>query len=92
MDIPLLALVAHHEPRVQPHIAQALVQVPCHAEARAAAHPGIDIVLVAVVEVARRGRTAGRFQAYNFREVLIRHVREPVAQVENLLPRSRFHK
>jgi hypothetical protein len=66
--------------------------VPRHAETRTAAHPGIDIVLVAIVEVACRSGAARRFKAYDFREVLVRDVREPVTQVENLLPGRGFHE
>ena len=92
VNVAFLALVAHHETGMQSHISKRLVQVPCHAETRTAAHPRIDIVPVAIIEIPCSGGAARRFQAYDFREVLVRHVREFVTQVENLLPGRGFHK
>ena len=61
VDVAFLALMAHHKTRFEAHIRERLVQVPRHAEAGAPAHPGIDIVLVAIVELASTCRTPRLF-------------------------------
>ena len=61
VDVAFLALVAHHKARLETHVRKRLVKVPRHAKASAPAHPGIDIVLVAIVELASACRTPRLF-------------------------------
>jgi hypothetical protein len=92
MDVSFLALVAHHKPWRKPHVLEGLVKVPGHAEAGAAAHPRIYVILETVIQVPRTGGAARLFQTDNLREVLVGYTRELIAQVQNLLPNVLVHK
>jgi hypothetical protein len=83
VDVALFAFVAHHKTRLETHIRERLVQVPRHAEAGAPAHPGIDIILVAVVKLARAGGAPRLFQTDDFRQVLVGDVRNLVAEIDD---------
>lgn len=86
MDILFLALVAHDKARIQSHVFKHLVQVPSHAEAGSAAHPGVYIVLKTVVQFLRGSRTPRGFQTDNLRQVLVGNFGQLVADVLNLFP------
>ena len=92
MDVFFLALVAHDQTGRKSHVPKSLVQVPGHAEAGAATHPRIYVVLETVIQVAGTSGRTRRFQTDNFREVLVGDGGKPVAQLENLLPTFLFHK
>ena len=84
VDVPFFALVAHDKTRLEAHIRERLVQVPRHAEAGAPAHPGVDIVLVAVVKLAGAGGAPRLFQTDDFRQILVGDVRNLVAEIDDL--------
>ena len=84
VDVAFLALMTHHKTRLETHIRERLVQVPRHAEAGAAAHPGVDIVLIAIVKLAGAGGAPRLFQTDDFRQVLVGDVRNLVAEVDDL--------
>ena len=84
VDVALFAFVAHDKTRFKAHIRERLVQVPRHAEAGAPAHPGIDIVLIAIVKLAGAGGAPRLFQTDDFRQVLVGDVRYLVAEVHDL--------
>ena len=84
MDVPFFALVPHDKTRLEAHVRERLIKMPCHAEACAAAHPRINIVLVAVVELAGPGRTPGLFKADDFRQIFVGDVRNLVAEIDDL--------
>jgi len=84
MDVALFALVTHDKTRFKAHVRERLVEVPRHAEAGAAAHPGVDIVLIAIVKLAGAGGAPRLFQTDDFRQVLVGDVRNLVAEVNDL--------
>ena len=84
VDVALFAFVAHHKTRLETHIRERLVQVPCHAKAGAAAHPGVDIVLIAIVKLAGAGGAPRLFQTDDFRQILVGDVRNLVAEIDDL--------
>ena len=84
VDVAFLALMPHHKTRLETHIRERLVQVPRHAEAGAPAHPGVDIVLIAIVKLAGAGGAPRLFQTDDFRQVLVGDVRNLVAEVHDL--------
>ena len=84
MDVPFFALMAHDKARFKTHVCKRLVEMPRHTETCAAAHPGIDIVLVAIVEFARAGGAPRLFQTDDFRQILVGDVRDLIAEVHDL--------
>ena len=84
VDIALFAFVAHHKTRLETHIRERLVQVPRHAEAGAAAHPRINIILVAIIKLAGAGGAPRLFQTDDFRQILVGDVRNLVAEIDDL--------
>lgn len=83
MDVALFALVSHDKTRLEAHVGQRLVEVPRHAETGAAAHPGIDIVLVTVVKFACAGGAPRLFEADDFCQILVGDVRNLVAEIDD---------
>ncbi|MBR6454552.1 MAG: hypothetical protein IKS97_08285 [Fibrobacter sp.] len=76
--------MAHDKTRLEAHVGKRLVEVPRHAETGAAAHPGIDIVLVTVVKFACAGGAPRLFEADDFRQILVGDVRNLVAEIDDL--------
>ena len=92
MDVFFFALMAHDQTGRKSHVRKRLVQVPSHAEAGAATHPGIYIILKTVIQIAGTSGRTRRFQADNLCEVLVGDSGKSVAQLENLLPSRLFHR
>ena len=84
VDIAFFTFMSHHKTRLETHIRKRLVQVPCHAEAGAPAHPRIDIILVAIVKLAGASGAPRLFQTDDFRQVLVGDVRNLVAEIDDL--------
>jgi len=91
VNVLLDSLVAHDQTGIQAHVAKTLVQMPCHAEASTATHPGVHIILVAIVQVAGTSGATRSVKTYYLGQVLIRHVGELVAKIRNFLPGGRVH-
>ena len=91
MDVSLFALVPHDKPRLETHIGKRLVKVPRHAEAGAATHPRIDIVLVAIVKFTGASRTPRLFETDDFRQILVGDVRNLIAEIDDLFHVFRSH-
>ena len=91
MDIPFLALVAHHQSWRKPHIPKHLIQVPCHAKAGTATHPGVYIILEAIIELLRGSGTSRGFQTNNLRQVLVGNFGQLITDVLNLFPQFGLH-
>ena len=84
MDVPFFALVSHDKTWLEAHIGEGLIEMPCHAEAGAPTHPRINVVLVAVIELAGASRTTGLFKADDFRQILVGDIRNLVAEINHL--------
>lgn len=84
MDVPFFALVSHDKTRLEAHIGEGLIEMPRHAEACAAAHPRINVILVAVVEFAGASGATRLFEANNFRQILVGDIRNLVAEINHL--------